>query len=555
MSRISFNWPALSRQAAESGFDDLYVRQPRRWLVLILVAYAFAAAGFALFTPPWQAPDEPAHYNYIAHIVQQQRLPVLQMGDYNQEQLDALRSLGFPPGLSIAGVRYESYQPPLYYLTAAPIFWLSNGNLLALRLFNVLLGVAALFFLYRSLELVFPGKPLITLGASAFAALLPMHVAVAASVNNDILAELLLNVTFFVLVAWMRSQIEANQPDWSSAQERRVLLTLGLLLGLGLLTKIYAYLVLPIVLLTLLLVARYAKDKKQAQKNAPSLWQRLFWVAGPALLFGLPLWLRNLRLYGAWDFLGLSWHDAVVIGQPRTTDWIARFGWLNYSERAFNFTFRSFWGVFGWLGVFMDERIYTACLLFSGVLFLGLLWAIVRLISGQPDTEMSSLQVSVLALFGLLLLAVIAGYVVYNVKFVQHQGRYFFWGLLPISTCVALGWREVLRPLQGGITGALGAALALALTVAGILGGDMDKWLLLMVGLIAGVLLLQPLTLLMATPAAGKARSPFPNLASNNQALAWLGARLRSGIWALPFVLLFLLNLFIPFLYILPQLT
>ncbi len=33
------------------------------------------------------------------------------------------------------------------------------------------------------------------------------------------------------------------------------------------------------------------------------------------------------------------------------------------AKRAFSFTFKSFWGVFGWMGVFLDERIYTALLL------------------------------------------------------------------------------------------------------------------------------------------------------------------------------------------------
>ena len=32
----------------------------------------------------------------------------------------------------------------------------------------------------------------------------------------------------------------------------------------------------------------------------------------PALLIVAPLWLRNVLLYGAWDFLGLQFHDAVV---------------------------------------------------------------------------------------------------------------------------------------------------------------------------------------------------------------------------------------------------
>src|SRR3712207_8693231 len=51
-------------------------------------------------------------------------------------------------------------------------------------LFNVVLGAATLALLARSLELVFGGKPLITVTATAFAALLPMHLALTAAVDR-----------------------------------------------------------------------------------------------------------------------------------------------------------------------------------------------------------------------------------------------------------------------------------------------------------------------------------------------------------------------------------
>jgi hypothetical protein len=232
-----------------------------------------------------------------------------------------------------------------------------------------------------------------------------------------------------------------------------------------------------------------------------------------------------------------------VVGQPRTLDWIAANGWPEYMERAFSFTFQSFWGVFGWLGVFMDARIYTALLIFTGVIFLGVLWAVVRMISGEPDTDMSRYQVAVLLLFGLMIAVVVASYVGYNLKFVQHQGRYFFWGLLPISAVVALGWREVMHPLQGVITGLLAAMLGLAVTLAGLMSGGVDKWSLLTIGAIAGLLLFQPL-LLSATGAY--TLNHVPGALVRLLRRTWMQrtlAGLRLLVWAAPFLLLFLLNL------------
>ena len=58
----------------------------------------------------------------------------------------------------------------------------------------------------------------------------------------------------------------------------------------------------------------------------------LLWILAPMVALGLPLWVRNVALYGAWDVLGLRWHDQVVIGQARTSEWIAVNGWVAYGD-------------------------------------------------------------------------------------------------------------------------------------------------------------------------------------------------------------------------------
>lgn len=548
------------------AFDRLYIRAPKVWLAVLLVAYLVAGASFANATPTWQAPDEPAHYNYVVHIAETGTLPVLEMGDYNQHKLDNLLQTNFLRRLSPAVLRYENYQPPLYYLLVTPIYWMSDGDLFAMRLFSVALGAVTIFLLYLCLTLVFPGKALIPLGAAAFSALLPMHLAMASAVNNDGLAELLLMASMLVLLKWMRRRFygaDAYTQDGLGRGDTRQLLCLGVLMGLGMLTKIYAYLMLPLVL-AVIFVVTWLTPRIHASAHGAVVWTptrasavaglwRACWVAIPACLLALPTWIRNLYLYGRWDILGLTWHDQVVAGQPRTDAWIADVGWIAYSERAFSFTFQSFWGVFGWMSVFMDERIYTALLIFTGVIFLGVLWSIVRFISGGPDTDMDAFQLAVLILFGLMLLVVTTGYIGYNFKFVQHQGRYFFWGLLPISTVVALGWREVLQPLQGAITGFLALVLTVATIVSGSVTGDINKWTILTIGVIAFVLLCQPL--LLGGVAQGTLRW-LPNRVQQWMARPRVAGGLhllRSLTWVLPFVLLFVLDLLIPYLFILPQ--
>jgi hypothetical protein len=126
--------------------------------------------------------------------------------------------------------------------------------------------------------------------------------------------------------------------------------------------------------------------------------------------------------------------------------------------------------------------------------------------------------------------------------------------LLPISTVVALGWREVLQPLQGAITGMMAAVLAVATALSGMVTGGLNKWAVLSIGLIALLLLCQPLLLGGAGP---NTLRWLP--ASTRQWMArpwvawWLGLG-RTLIWASPFILLFVLDLAIPHLFIVPQL-
>jgi hypothetical protein len=168
---------------------------------------------------------------------------------------------------------------------------------------------------------------------------------------------------------------------------------------------------------------------------------------------------------------------------------------------------------------------------------------------------MDDFQTSVIVIFGLLLVVVAVSYIWYNLKFVQHQGRYFFWGMLAIGTVVALAWREVLHPLQGTITGMLIGVLGLSLLLGSTIGGAIDAWTIAIVLAMAVFLLVQPL-LLIGTPFA----HPWKRLRrleplAQRPVVAALLPILRVTAWALPFLLLLALDLWAPFAFILPQLA
>jgi len=241
----------------------------------------------------------------------------------------------------------------------------------------------------------------------------------------------------------------------------------------------------------------------------------------PALGMALPFWLRNMALYGGIDFLGLGRHDQVVVGQLRTAEYLAQHGAAKLVGDFFATSFRSFWGQFGWMGVLLDVRLYQVLAILSALALAGFgLWAAApwrRRSHFEPWQWASGSLLALSALFSL------AGYLWYNTQFVQHQARYLFPALVPISLAVALGWREALRRNR-----ALWMASLLAVGIA-ILG-------------LAGALSLWPLLMLAGAAAALVVRRFLP--------AGW-----DPIVHACPYAILVLLDMASLFLFIVPQLA
>jgi len=430
-------------------------RLPAFGLAIIIAAYLLLGALYALHTPPWQVPDEPAHYNVIRQIAQNGALPVLEKGDYDQAYLSRLTGERFPPDLSLDRVQYQDYQPPLYYLLATPVFLAFDGALIALRLFTLLLGAGALFVVFAALRELSPRRdPTLALTAAAFMAFIPQRIAMTAAVNNDALAELVIAAGLFLV---LRSENVSDAPDALIRGRWGVAGLFGLVLGLAFLTKVQAYVLAPVFALYVFLQWRRVPPDERA---GVLRWGAL--VFGLGLALGALYWGRNFFVCGPFDVVCGSWHNQVVVGQPTTTEWIARYGLSSTLERFFTFTFKSFWGVFGWMGVFMDQRIYQALAVFSGLLVVGFLWA------ARGWRHLNVAQREATLLLSLAAAVTAALYLYYNVNFVQHQGRYLFPALAPLSAAAAVGlwqwgrWLEQLTRVRLAWLVPLGAALALA---------------------------------------------------------------------------------------------
>ena len=422
-------------------------------LLLIILIYLFVAGLFAVFTPDWQAPDEPAHYNYIAQVTQG-KLPVIEDGDWDQGYLSTLTANKFAPELldDLGTVQYEDHQPPLYYLLAAPLYKLSGGNLTVLRLFSVLIGVVIIYCADAIGRLMFPQRPWIGLAAAAFVAFQPQHVHILASVNNDALGWALVAVILWATIAYVKG-------------ERIAVWQLGLLVGIGFMTKTTTYFMAGVVLLAIVMRGwmdyRDTISKQtdltipeEAKSNTPNwalkmMRRNLAIFIIPALILGGIWWGRNIAVYDFPDFMGLGAHDAVVVGQPRTSDRIDELGFDGYLQEISRVTFNSFWGQFGWMAVPLQDHydglFYHFTKVMLSVAASGLLLEMV-ILRRRDKAPITAQQYSAwIIMIATTLLSVLA-YIYYNTEFQQYQGRYMFTMLIPLGLWLALGfdaWRRL----------------------------------------------------------------------------------------------------------------
>ncbi len=402
-------------------------------LALIIILYAILAALYAVYTPKWQAPDEPAHFNYIRGVAETGALPVLQSGDYDQAYLEKIKAAKFPPLISIDSIRYESYQPPLYYLAASPVYWIVrvgglDAQVIALRLFSVALGVILLLVAFNIVREIFPEDHFLTLATVGAIATVPQHIAISASISNDTAANLLLALILWLAVRRVNDRVT----------DKRFVNLGGVLYGAALLTKTTTY----IPGAALLIGAEIARLKLTKQPfTFYSLRVTFSSLVISALLFA-PWLIRGALTYGLTDPLGVARHDAIVVGQPTTAEMINQYGLNHILYDYFAVSFKSFWAQFGWMGVLVNDRIYVVLMVVVAAAVLGLaLWSL-RIVRHRE--MLAETQHWCIGLFIALLVVAFVDYLAYNFKFFQLQGRYLFPAIMPIMFFLVTGLREVI---------------------------------------------------------------------------------------------------------------
>lgn len=223
--------------------------------------------------PVWALVDEQAHYDYVQSLAEDQRIPDVRTDLSSPEA----REINDGPDEGLAGRNYEAFQPPLYYLVAAPVF-AAGGDHLAkvyiLRTLGVVLLMAAVWLLWLLARRVAPDAPE---GVFAFAACSLLVPGVAVRIVTVSNAGLEVVLALAAVLALWRAHAE---------RDARSLVAAGALVGAALLTRLTVVDLVPVLAIV---AAGFARRQPAFAALALVL---------PALLLA-PWLVGNLDRYGS----------------------------------------------------------------------------------------------------------------------------------------------------------------------------------------------------------------------------------------------------------------
>jgi len=460
--------------------------QPEKWigsgvgdrlLVPVLILFVLLGVIYSVATPIFEASDERWHYPVVTHITDGQGLPVQD------------------PSLP-APWHQEGSQPPLYYLLSAALtFWvdtddfadvqrpnphaivglpqvIGNKNMMIhtdreswpwrgttlavhlIRLVSVGLGAITVWLTWHIARRTWPGNERVALLAAMLTAFNPMFLFISASVNNDNLAAVLAAGAVFVLLRGLKR-----------GQTARDGLLLGVLLGLGALTKLSVLALLPVTAVAL----TYDAWRRRAWR----IWliNGMFILGCMVLIAGWWYW-RNWALYG--DLTGSS--RMLDIAGRRDEPLLLGGLWAEFEG------FRiSYWALFGGVSILADRWVYPildALMLIGaiGVLVAGV--GAIRSISqrgakgigqqtsGSQKQSTLATSYSLLPTSYFLLVSWVGLTFVLLIRWTSQtyasQGRLMFVAITGISTLVATGLMIVTpKRWRWAAVGVVGGALLL----------------------------------------------------------------------------------------------
>jgi hypothetical protein len=228
--------------------------------LLRVIALASIGLGliFSAVVPPGQPADEEGHFRTVQYYAKHASMPVL--GE--------------------AGVTYEGQQGPIYYTAAAlveraaDLFFDEKGSFYTIRVIGVMLLWPLVVLTFAISRQLVPERPRLALLSTAFVSLHPSILAIAGSVQNDLLVIDLSLLTLLLLI-WV-----LHQPTLLLHSAAAI----GFVTALAILTKTSAFFLVPTAMTAILFCA----------KRQRAAWQVVFivtFLSGAGWFFARNVWL------------------------------------------------------------------------------------------------------------------------------------------------------------------------------------------------------------------------------------------------------------------------
>ncbi|WP_322799230.1 DUF2142 domain-containing protein [Thermoflexus sp.] len=394
----------------------------------LLWALAIPFAGF-----PHGAPDEIHHFEVTRFIANNGRIPIFGAGkdlyirvrpgaeDNIYNRIYGWQSL-FPPGAYIlAGQAIRSLQITDY-----------RSQVFIARLISILYNLFTIYFAYRIASIVFGADRFLTWGIPILLSNIPQVVFVGSYHNPDSLAMMASTLCIYFGLRLLRS-------GWANWQDA---LLLGLALGLVGLSKQNSWVVGTI---TVFLAWSFSIASGDTIRV---LW-RIPLVALPAVASIGPWLVFQHQNYGdvlAREVFARAW----TADRPFLVPYAQQgYGFLDFILKTnwAELTFKSFWGLFGYMSVPLPSLVYLVIFVLCAVSAVGLAGGAVReAVRGKgtwPPFRAQAVLIFVIVAASLLTASVLHSF--YNDY--QPQGRYLFPAAVPLVALWMMGWRNVLGGL------------------------------------------------------------------------------------------------------------
>ncbi len=413
-------------------------------LTVIIVLFFLCGIVYGLVTPPFEMPDESSHLTLVRYVGQKRELPPLVIGQRLDSATNLVHNISFndPP---------LYYAPPLYYtIGAALTFWtdmddlpnllvpnprwemgwaltadtsLKDKNFYAhrfaeetwsrsgtvratytLRLVSLFLATMTVLVAYGVSSSLFPDREWMALSTAAIVAFIPQFIATSAAVTNDNLTNAIFSLFFLIVSYLMRHQ--ASWRHWAG---------LGGLVGLGLLTKQSALLLLPLGLLAILWQQRLTwRPNRKAIVDGIAF-------ASVAVVVGGWWYVRNAVLYN--DPLGMGPHQTQI---PLTSFGLKDILWA----------IDTYYGVFGWSLIRIEPQVYILVKLCILTVLVGICWSLRP--GGRLWAQPKATQ-RVMLFLGIALIANAVSFVRWSIATGSILGRLLYPSIVPIAVLSVWG--------------------------------------------------------------------------------------------------------------------